>query len=198
MAFDHTISQYARHRGCDEKAVRKAVAEGRITAVEIDGRKMIDKDVADIQWAQNTRARADSRKQAQKAAPATSATPADDASYAALRTRREAAEAQMAELALAKELGNVIEREPAVSAVFTAFRALRDGGLVIGRKLAANVAAMNDTREVQATIDAALRELFDTFSRRTLPALLAQLAGPQGAEQPAGEAPEVGAGGNQS
>ena len=88
MAFDHTISQYARHRGCDEKAVRKAIAEGRITAVEIDGRKMIDAAVADIQWAQNTRARADSRKQAQKA---TSATPTDDASYAALRTRREAA-----------------------------------------------------------------------------------------------------------
>jgi hypothetical protein len=194
MAFDHTISQYARHRGCDEKAVRKAIAEGRITAVELDGRKMIDAAVADIQWAQNTRARADSRKQGQKAA---AATPADDASYAALRTRREAAEAQMAELALAKELGNVIEREPAVSAVFTAFRALRDGGLVIGRKLAANVAAMSDTREVQAAIDAALRELFDTFSRRTLPALLAQLAGPQAAEQPAGEAPAGEARGTQ-
>lgn len=188
MAFDHTISQYARHRGCDEKAVRKAIAEGRITAVEIDGRKMIDAAVADIQWAQNTRARADSRKQGQKAA---AATPADDASYAALRTRREAAEAQMAELALAKELGNVIEREPAVSAVFTAFRALRDGGLVIGRKLAANVAAMNDAREVQAAIDAAQRELFDTFSRRTLPALLAQLAGQEAAQQPADEALEA-------
>ncbi|WP_140637233.1 hypothetical protein [Methylibium rhizosphaerae] len=188
MAFDHTISQYARHRGCDEKAVRKAIAEGRITAVEIDGRKMIDAAVADIQWAQNTRARADSRKQGQKAAAAAQA---DDASYAALRTRREAAEAQMAELALAKELGNVIEREPAVSAVFTAFRALRDGGLVIGRKLAANVAAMDDAREVQAAIDAAQRELFDTFSRRTLPALLAQLAGQETAQQPAGEALEA-------
>ena len=185
MAFDHTISQYARHRGCDEKAVRKAIAEGRITAVETDGRKMIDAAVADIQWAQNTRARADNRKQGQKAA---AATPAEEASYAAVRTRREAAEAQRAELALAKELGNVIEREPAVTAVFTAFRALRDGGLVIGRKLAANVAAMHDAREVQAAIDAAQRELFDTFSRRTLPALLARLAGPETAQPPAEEA----------
>jgi hypothetical protein len=183
MAFDHTTSEYARHRGNDEKAVRKAIAEGRITAMEINGRKMIDAAVADIQWAQNTRARADSRKARKEAA---GASPADEASYAALRTRREAAEAQMAELALAKELGNVIEREPAVSAVFTAFRALRDGGLVIGRKLAANVAAMSDAREVQAAIDAAQRELFDTFSRRTLPALLAKLAG-QEAAQPAAE-----------
>jgi hypothetical protein len=194
MAFDHTTSEYARHRGNDEKAVRKAIAEGRITAMEINGRKMIDAAVADIQWAQNTRARADSRKARKEAASTGSA---DEASYAALRTRREAAEAQMAELALAKELGQVIEREPAVSAVFTAFRALRDGGLVIGRKLAANVAAMNDTREVQAAIDAAQRELFDTFSRRTLPALLAKLAGPQAGEEGAGEAQTAEAGGTQ-
>jgi hypothetical protein len=193
MAFDHTPSEYARHRGNDEKAVRKAIAEGRITAMEINGRKMIDAAVADIQWAQNTRARADSRKARKEAA---STGPADDASYAALRTRREAAEAQMAELALAKELGNVIEREPAVSAVFTAFRALRDGGLVIGRKLAANVAAMNDAREVQAAIDTAQRELFDTFSRRTLPALLAKL-GPEAAEEGAGGAQTSEAGGTQ-
>ena len=53
-----TKSAYARHRGCDEKAVRKAIAEGRIST--IDGK--IDPEVADIQWARNTRARADSRR----------------------------------------------------------------------------------------------------------------------------------------
>lgn len=46
-------SAYARHRGVDEKAVRKAVAEGRISL--INGK--IDPAVADIQWAANTRAR---------------------------------------------------------------------------------------------------------------------------------------------
>ena len=49
---------YARHRGCDEKAVRKAIAERRISL--IDGK--IDPEVADIQWAKNTRARADSKR----------------------------------------------------------------------------------------------------------------------------------------
>jgi hypothetical protein len=189
MAFDHTISQYARHRGCDEKAVRKAIAEGRITAVEIDGRKMIDPAVADIQWAKNTRARVDSGRAPDKPAGKTRGSDdlVEEASYFANRARREAAEAQMAELALAKELGQVIEREPAVSAVFTAFRALRDGGLVIGRKLAARVAAMSDAREVQAEIDAAQRELFDTFARRTLPAVIEQLAGAGVAAQAAAE-----------
>ena len=55
-----TPTAYARHRGCDEKAVRKAIAAGRIST--IDGK--IDPAVADIQWAQNTRARADSRRKA--------------------------------------------------------------------------------------------------------------------------------------
>ena len=51
-----TKAAYARHRGCDEKAVRKAIAAGRISTIN----GLIDKDVADIQWARNTRARADS------------------------------------------------------------------------------------------------------------------------------------------
>lgn len=41
--------------GLRQKAVRKAIAEGRIST--IDGK--IDPEVADIQWAKNTRARAD-------------------------------------------------------------------------------------------------------------------------------------------
>lgn len=52
-----TLAAYSRHRGCDEKAVRKAIAENRITAIERDGRKWIDPEVADIQWARNTRPR---------------------------------------------------------------------------------------------------------------------------------------------
>ena len=30
MAFSMTVSDYARHRGCDEKAVRKAIAEAEM------------------------------------------------------------------------------------------------------------------------------------------------------------------------
>ena len=42
---------YARHRGCSEFAVRKAIAEGRI-AVEADG--LIDAAMADQEWLNNT------------------------------------------------------------------------------------------------------------------------------------------------
>ncbi len=49
-------SEYARRRGVAKSAVAKAVAEGRITL--IDGK--VNEQVANIQWEQNTRARADS------------------------------------------------------------------------------------------------------------------------------------------
>ena len=51
-----TQAEYARRRGVAKSAVAKAVAEGRITL--INGK--VDPAVADIQWAQNTRTRADS------------------------------------------------------------------------------------------------------------------------------------------
>ncbi|WP_289241706.1 hypothetical protein [Delftia sp.] len=51
-----TQAEYARRRGVAKSAVAKAVKEQRIAL--IDGK--IDPAVADIQWQQNTRARADS------------------------------------------------------------------------------------------------------------------------------------------
>lgn len=51
-----SISQadYARHRGCSQTAVRKAIKDGRIEPLP-DGR--IDPIKADEQWARNTRRR---------------------------------------------------------------------------------------------------------------------------------------------
>jgi hypothetical protein len=49
-----TQAQYATHRGCSAVAVHKAIKQGRITTFE-DG--TIDPEVADIQWAKNSRAR---------------------------------------------------------------------------------------------------------------------------------------------
>ena len=36
------LTEYARGRGCDEKAVRKAVAQERISAIERDGKRFIE------------------------------------------------------------------------------------------------------------------------------------------------------------
>ena len=180
-----TKSAYARHRGCDEKAVRKAIAEGRISVIVVNGKQMIDPAVADIQWAANTRARADSASKASAAAVASTTAKKSPSGpenefdgvprYDVTRAKRENVELRRAELLLAEEEKRLIEREPAVTATFTAFRLLRDEGMQVGRRVAARCASMTDAREIQLLIDEAMRQVFTGFSSRTLRSLAGRL-----------------------
>lgn len=175
-----TISEYARHRGCDEKAVRKALAEGRITRISSD-RRCIDPEVADIQWAKNTRARGDSGKSTKGAGTGAAGGDAPNDSgeddYKVMRARRERADAMMAELELAKVSGKVLDRESALRAIFTKFRELRDSSTSLGRRLAPVLVPMTDAREIRIAIDRAQAEIFETFVRRSLQGLVDQLNG---------------------
>lgn len=179
-----TVSEYARHRACDEKAVRKALDEGRISRIGSE-RRCIDPDVADIQWAKNTRARADSGGKAAAAPtaspaatkPASSPETAPGEGYQDHRTRRERAEALMAELELEKASGKTLDREAALRSVFAAFRQLRDSGMVLGRRMAPMLAAMTDPREIRIAIDRAQADVYDSFAQRTLQSLVDGLAG---------------------
>ena len=182
-----TVSDYARHRGCDEKAVRKALEEGRISRIGAE-RRCIDPEVADIQWAKNTRARGDSAGKAGKGA-ATAASGRDkpagaegaaeggEDDYRSMRTRRERADAIMAELELAKASGKVLDRESALRAIFGKFRELRDSSTSLGRRLAPVLAPMTDAREIRIAIDRAQAEIFESFVRRSLQGLVDQLTG---------------------
>lgn len=180
-------SAYARHRGCDEKAVRKAILEKRISL--IDGK--IDAAVADIQWAQNTRARADSRG---KAAPnaaqqvvgmgadekttvgpdlrSVSGAPAGqgggDTGYHDFRTRRESAEAERAEMEVAKMAGRLVDRETTERAIFDAFRALRDSVFSTPARCAPKLLGMNEIRDIEHVIAEELRKAFEGWEARML------------------------------
>lgn len=134
-----TVSAYARHRGCDEKAVRKAIDENRISAQPgKNGRRLIDPEVADIQWARNTRARVGSTSADVSgdllSAPGTAPGPTVDphvpgatpAGYTAARARTELANAGMAELQLAKLRGEVREVSDIKRGGFDIARELRD------------------------------------------------------------------------
>lgn len=177
-----TISEYARHRGCDEKAVRKALAEGRISRTGTD-RRCIDPDVADIQWARNTRARGDSGAGVKPGADRPAAAAAGDEGgqagedYSSMRARRERAEAMMAEIELAKASGKSLDKEASLRAVYTRFRELRDNSKTIGRTLGPVLAPVNDPREIRILIDRAIDDVFATFARKTLQSLVESLAG---------------------
>lgn len=169
---------YARHRGCDEKAVRKAIAEGRIST--IDGK--IDPEVADIQWAKNTRARADSKRTAaggatdagsplldgEGAASGPESAPGAPASpgYADYRAMREKADAEMAVRANLKDAGLLVERAQVQRGTFDVVRAFRDSVMVIGQRAAPRCIGLADSREIEHVIVDETRKALEGFDAR--------------------------------
>lgn len=164
-----TKSAYARHRGCDEKAVRKAIAENRIST--IDGQ--IDPEVADIQWAKNTRARADSKRGV--APPAgdastqtTAGVPSGEPGYSDYRAIREKADAEMAQRANLKDAGMLLDRHRVERGIFDVVRAFRDSVMVIGQRAAPACIGLADARDIERAITEETRKALEGFDDRML------------------------------
>ncbi len=133
-------SEYARRRGCSEGAVRRAVRDGRITLFE----GKVDPVAADAQWARNTRPRAGSEPAAGLGgdAPAAGREGEDESSsYWASKARREAAEADLAELKLAEQRGDLVRAADVRAAHAKRLAGLRESLLQIPARLAAVLAA---------------------------------------------------------
>ena len=177
-----TQSAYARQRGVAKSAVARAVSEGRISL--IDGK--IDPAVADIQWARNTRARADSGRAvasnlagegsgtaAASEAPQGSENAPPDAgsgspSYSDYRARTEKATAEKAERENARAAGRLVERDRAERAAFDAFRELRDRVFSTPQRSAPRVVGMVDVREIEALMTTELQKAFEGWEARML------------------------------
>jgi hypothetical protein len=165
-----TQAEYAKHRGVSGVAVHKAVKAGRIST--IDGK--IDPAVADIQWEKNTRARVMPRKpesgQSDAGAPVAAASPsepppegkADD--YWDARSRRETAEAAIAEMKEAEMRGLLIRADAVRSALATRISGTRDALLQIPSRLAPVLAAESDMERVIEILEAELRQALSQLS----------------------------------
>ena len=158
-----TQAEYARHRGCSKVAVGKAVKAHRISLV--DG--LIDKDVADIQWKANSRARVSALVPVDQPlllqTPALSA-PDDQPSpddYAVSRSRREAAEAGIAEIKLAEQQGVLIRVDAVKAALAAAFTSTRDNLLQIPARLSAVLAAETNAADVHELLQAELHRALE-------------------------------------
>ena len=161
-----TQAEYAKHRGVSEAAVSKAIKGGRISL--IDGR--IDPVAADAQWARNSRVRAGSGnpgRMARVAAPGAAGQPitagrvadADGSTergsdnYWNSRSRREAAEAELAEIELAEKNREVI-RVKAVETVWSqALGATREHLLQVRARLAPLLANESDPFKIEQLLD---------------------------------------------
>ena len=168
-------AEYARRRGVAKSAVAKAVAEKRITL--INGK--VDPAVADIQWAQNTRARIDNGRAtsqtrpgeaealplesmasagSESAAPEASPQARDD--YQDLRIRRERAAVEREERENEREAGLLVRKARVERATFDAFRALRDAVMLMPQRSAPKVVGMADARDIEQIMVEELRKAF--------------------------------------
>ena len=172
-----TQAEYARRRGVAKSAVAKAVAEGRITL--INGK--VDPAVADIQWAQNTRTRADSGRATTgntgegvlplsdtPAAPSGPDSGPAAPGYADYRALREKAEAEMAQRANAKDAGLLVERTRVERGMFDVVRALRDSVMAIGQRAAPRCIGLADARDIEHAITDETRKALEGFEARML------------------------------
>lgn len=89
-----------------------------------------------------------------------------DEAHAEARTRREIAEANMAEIKEAELSRRYVEKTAVDRAVYEAARGLRDGMTNCSRRLAAEVATLATPAECEAVIAKELRHLLDSFSRQ--------------------------------
>lgn len=170
MAQVNLISQaeYAKHRGCSEAAVSKAISKKRISL--IDGK--IAPTVADMQWAMNTRVRAGAGRP--PGAPAAAPTeqlalvpgadggrdrPAGEAAapggddYWKSRSRREAAEAELAEMDLATKRGELIQVKAVELVWSAALASAREHLLQVRARLAPLLAVETETFQIEQLLD---------------------------------------------
>ncbi len=149
-----TQTEYARRRGCSEAAVRRAITDGRITTV--DGR--IDPVAADAQWERNTRPRAGSAPASSRPPAAEAdAKPRDDSNgYWVAKSRREQAEAELSELKLAEQMGQLVRAADIQSAYSRRAAALRESLLQIPSRLSAQLAAESDQARCHDLLQAEL------------------------------------------
>jgi len=180
-----TQAQYAEHRGVSRVAVHKAIKDQRIST--IDGK--IDPAVADIQWAANSRARAPSSPAAAASAgsrPSGGSRPAASApdpgaplngdllenpdDYWVSRGRREAAEAEMAELKLAEQRGQLIQVKAVESVWSNALAGMREHLLQIRSRLGPLLANESDTFKVEQMLEAEHNAALQMLSSATSPA----------------------------
>lgn len=161
--------KYAEHRGVSEKAVRNAIASGRIT-LEPDG--TIDPVKADKRWAAQTdpsKQRARQSAFTTKPVPTSAIRAVDEAlgdtaggevSFLRARMANEVLKAQTAKVRLQKMKGELVDRTNATAMVFDLARRERDTWLNWPSRVAANMAAelSVDPHMTEQVLDKYLRQ----------------------------------------
>lgn len=154
-----SLAEFARDRGVKRQSVHEWAKKYDIPLVE----GKLDLEVARVQWdvhrkRRTTRSGADDSKGERGSS-------GGGADYWASKTKREEAEARLAELKLAEMAGKLVARADVERASFTAARILRDQLAAASPRLAAAVVGLPDVVAIERTIAAEHRAALETFCK---------------------------------
>jgi hypothetical protein len=181
-----TVSQYAQHRGISPQAVRKAIAQGRLSKAvsEVDGVREINVEKADWEWEQNTQ---HSKRRptevinagkaaAQGRAPAPVPPGGVELNYSKARAVREHFAAKLGELEYREKAGQLVRADEVKTATYKTIRLFRDSVQNIPIRVVNELAAIvgdlpPDKRHemmqvMQREIDLALTQLSESHGPR--------------------------------
>jgi hypothetical protein len=165
-----SITEYARHRGCELRAVQFAVERGRITRND-DG--TIDSDAADQQWEENTdhsqarygpkpRSRPSHRDGRARGVSADDARPG--VSFHNARAAREIYEARLKKLSFEQKQGNLLPRAEVEAATQNIFQVFREAMLNVPNRVAGLLAAESDPLKVHELLESEIRAALQEFA----------------------------------
>lgn len=161
-----TKADMARRLNVTPSAISKAIAAGRLTA-DADG--LIDPVAGEAQWAANRRRQRRRHRdapQVEGAAASPAVAGAEGSDYWSHKTRREKAEAQLAELRLAEQAGTLVLREAINRTLFLAARVMRDQMLAIAPRLAASLGPVTDPKLIELRIADEVRVALRAFAQQ--------------------------------
>lgn len=170
------ITEYARHRGLDHKAIRNALAVGRIHKTESG---QIDSDQADRDWqnwseevrdfltkpgqARGTvRARAD----AGGGTVVTEAVPG--ITYLQARALSQVWDAQKKKIQVKKLEDRYVEKDKVAIEAARLYRLLRDACFELPARLATPLSVETDATQIYRLIETEIRQVFQRFSEGKL------------------------------
>jgi hypothetical protein len=168
-----TIAEWAKSLNISRQQGYAAISRCQIT-VE-DGK--VDSEYATMLYHRHTRARANAKGGAAPPPGENGAFPAAQgadvpagatAGYDVSRAKREAAEAQMAEIKLGELAGRFLVKDDVEAALFEVARALRDGLTNCGRRIAGDVVGLTDAGACEEIIDREHRVLLQTLSKELM------------------------------
>jgi len=171
-----SLSAYAKRRGVSHVAVSKAIAAGRLTASVVrDARgapKIADLELADREWAANTRPRIDHPaadvtgeqpvQASRSARPAAGAPRPDVPDYNESRARRESALADMAEIEVAERRGELVLAAQARADVVSRYIVVKTRLLGVPSRVAQRLPHL--AGEVVPILDELLREALEELA----------------------------------